>query len=459
MTSTLVLPEALTDALATAAELRVETAAVLLVDPSPYGEDLRLVGHRLFVSPETAYLRRETDGMTLTPEAYVPALAEAERLGAIPIFVHTHPAAAPIPSLADGAVDAVLADVFRVRSGQEIYGTLIVSVRGGALEFSGALQPDGEPAIHIDRLWSVGSRWRLIRAFDASPTTLDASLDRNIRAFGAAVQQTLGELYFGIVGGGGTGSALAEQLVRLGVRRFILLDPDRLTASNLTRVYGSTPDDVGKLKIESLAAHLTSIAPDVRCELVPAMVTLEASARALGRADVIFGCTDDNAGRLVLSRLATYLVTPVVDCGVLLSAGEGGDLRGIDGRVTVLSPGAGCLVCRGRIDLARAMQELRTPEERRRMEDEGYAPALGQVEPAVVAFTTMVASAAVAELLERLIGYGPEPRPSEVLLRWHERETSTNFIAPRPGHYCDPLSGKLGRAGALPYLEQLWPGT
>ena len=85
-----------------------------------------------------------------------------------------------------------------------------------------------------------------------------------------------------------------------------------------------------------------------------------------------------------------------------------------------------------------------TPQERRRLADEGYAPALGGAEPAVVAFTTAVAAAAVNELLDRLIGYGPRPRPSETLLRWHEREISINTAAPRPGHYCDPHSGKMG---------------
>ena len=103
------------------------------------------------------------------------------------------------------------------------------------------------------------------------------------------------------------------------------------------------------------------------------------------------------------------------------------------------------------------MQELRTPEERLRLADEGYAPALGQQEPAVIAFTTLVAAAAVSELLERLVGYGPEPRPSELLLRWHDREASTNIVTPRPRHYCDPKAGKLGRATAVPFLEQVWP--
>ena len=187
------------------------------------------------------------------------------------------------------------------------------------------------------------------------------------------------------------------------------------------------------------------------------MLTVQRAARRLIGADLIFGCTDDNAGRLVLSRLSTYLLTPVIDCGVLLSSGVDGKLTGIDGRVTVMAPGHACLVCRGRIDVARASAELLTPEERRRREDEGYAPALGANEPAVVTFTTAVAAAAVGEMLERFIGYGPEPRPSEVLLRFHDREISGNIVPPRERHYCHPASGKIGLGMTEPFLEQAWP--
>ena len=71
-------------------------------------------------------------------------------------------------------------------------------------------------------------------------------------------------------------------------------------------------------------------------------------------------------------------------------------------------------------------------------------------------FTTQVAAAAVSELLERLIHYGPEPSPTEVLLRAHEREISTNDQEPRPGHYCHAEAGKLGLGDTTPFLEQAW---
>ncbi|HEY3814544.1 MAG TPA: ThiF family adenylyltransferase [Caulobacteraceae bacterium] len=460
MITTLVLPPDVADPINRAAREPLETAGVVLatrVEASH--EETRLLGRRIMMVTASAYLERRRDGLSIASEGYVPALAEAERLGAIPVWFHTHPGATgvPLPSRHDEIVDKEIADLFRLRSDNPYYGALIVSPREAGLAFSGALHPASGPIERIDRLWSVDDDWRLLRAVDAPDRPLSSIFDRNIRAFGPAIQETLGDLRVAVIGCGGTGSAVAEQLVRLGVRRLLLVDGDHLSASNVTRVYGSRPQDVGRPKSTLLQDHLMGIAPDLACEAMVSMITEEATARRLIDRDLVFGCTDDNAGRLVLSRLSSYLLTPVIDVGVLLSSDPGGRLTGIDGRVTVLSPGAACLVCRNRVDLARAGAELMTPGERQRLEDEGYAPALGAVEPAVVAFTTAVAAAAVNEMLERLIGYGPAPRPSEVLLRLHEREISTNSAAPQAGHYCDPLGRAFGAGDRAPFLDQVWP--
>jgi len=459
MTVTLVLTDADAEALASAASEREEVAGVLVANVHQ-GVDgnLRLLVRRLRMVRDEAYIKRTRHEMVITPEGYVACLGEAEKLGAMAIWFHTHPgsSAIPRPSASDRRVDEDLADLFRLRSGSPFYGTLIVSPGEGGIRFSGTLQHEDGTQYAIDRLWIVGDRWRLMHPVNANDVRSEARFDRNIRAFGSHIQRALGELNVAIVGCGGTGSAVAEQLVRLGVRKLLLIDADRLSESNVTRVYGSRVADVGRPKVDVLKGHLESIVPDVKCEALDSMITLEPAARRLADQDLVFGCTDDNAGRLVLSRLASYFLTPVVDVGVLLSSDSSGMLTGIDGRITILSPGSACLVCRGRIDLARAGAEVVTPAERKRLADEGYAPALGDVEPAVVPFTTAVAAAAVGELLERMIGFGPEPRPSEILLRLHEREISTNSMRPRDGHYCDPLSDKLGAANATPFLEQVW---
>src|SRR5579863_171502 len=265
MTITVVLPQEIGDDIDAVARLPVETAGVLIASLVNTDEgDIRLLARRMRWVPESSYLRRGGDHLSIASEGYVPFLAEAEALGGTAIWVHTHPGmeSPPRPSDHDWKVDAQIADLFRLRSGSPYYGTLIFSPRPEGLAFSGYVQPESGPQVIIERLWQVGDRFRLIRSFFLPVRDVDATFDRNVRALGGAVQRTLGDLCVGVVGCGGTGSAVAEQLVRLGVRNLILFDPDELSASNVTRVYGSTATDVGKSKVDTLAAHLKRVAPD-----------------------------------------------------------------------------------------------------------------------------------------------------------------------------------------------------
>ena len=460
MTITLVLPQLVWHQLTDILGHPLETAGVLLASIVVVDdEQIRLLAREYHPVADTAYARREVDGLTIDSVGYVPALARAEELEAIAIWVHTHPGlgSSPRPSQHDVIVDSLLAETFRLRTGSDCYGALIFSPAERGFCFTGHLDFEGRGSRWIDRIWTVGDRFSLISNFENEGGQTLGMFDRNIRAFGTAVQSTLSTLTVGIVGCGGTGSAVAEQLVRLGVRKFVLFDPDTLSESNLTRVIGSVASDVGRRKVNVTADHLKAVAPDSLCECVSSMLTVDQAARRLLSCDVVFGCSDDNAGRLILSRLPTYLLTPVIDCGVLLSSDSANQLTGIHGRVTTLLPGKACLLCRDRIDVARAAAELMTPEERRRLENEGYAPALGRIEPAVVTFTSLVAATAVSELLERLIGYGPEPPPTEILLRFHDREISTNVASPRLRHYCHPEMGHIGRGVTEPFLDMAWP--
>lgn len=443
MSATLVMTQETYGQLLQFAAGPLESAAVLLA--RLVGDDVS--GPRLLLTavhpvPEDAYLDRRHDGLEIASDGYVPALAEAARTGTIAIWTHTHPGpgANVSPSKHDDRVNDDLRDLFGLRTGTDHYAWLVLGAYEGSLTFTGALEKAGDEPVPITRLNAVGARLRRSAAQDATDTELPALFDRNIRALGTEVQKVINDLTFAVVGCGGTGSAVAEQLVRLGARHLILIDPDELSESNLTRVYGSTPDAVGRAKVELLDEHLRRIAPDLSVTPVRGNVNTESVARVLLGADLVFGCTDDNAGRLRLTRLPYYYLTPLIDCGVLLDADAHRLIRGVFGRVTVVHPGTACLLCRERVDPRLAAAELRDPAEQRELEREHYAPALPGIEPALVPFTTLVAAYAVSELLERLIGYGEDPVPSELLLRVHDRKVNANGAIPTPGHYCDPTA-------------------
>lgn len=445
MSITLRLTQTLHDRLLAMATGPVETGAVLIAHLVPTGgAGAVLLGADLIDVPEDAYEVRTDQSLQITSEGYVHALKTAREQGAVAIWVHSHPGnhAIPRPSRHDRLVNQQLEGVFGDRTETDQYGYLIVSHADGALTFTGALT--GPVSGPLDLLSAVGDRWLFRSSYETTAKSTPDLFDRNVRAFGDGIQTTISQITVAVVGAGGTGSATAEQLCRLGVRSFVLIDPDTLSSSNTTRVYGSTPADVGRAKVDVLGDQLQRIADGVRVERIQGTITTEHVARALLRADVVFGCTDDNAGRLRLSRLPYYYLTPVIDCGIQIHADVDGIISGIFGRVTTLYPGAACLTCRDRIDLRLADAEMRAADEQQRLEKEGYAPALPGVEPAVVAFTTLVASTAVSEFLERLVGYGETPSPTEVILYIHDRAVRANAQDPRPDHYCDPSTRRVG---------------
>jgi molybdopterin/thiamine biosynthesis adenylyltransferase len=456
MRLTLRLSESIAQELAQQAAVPIETAGVLLAGVARQDNSVQLLAREVHWVPDDQYEIREGDRLRIRSGGYIRALARAEEIGAVAVWLHTHPGSWPVNSVYDDHVDAELAEVFTIRTGQSFYASLVLAPSSAtSFSFSGRLYGE-QQVTPVSAAWVVGSRFRLITAIDAPPSEqVPALFDRQVRAFGGDVQRVLAGLRVGVVGSGGTGSAVIEQLARLGVGDLLIVDPDELEDTNLTRVYGSSPTAVSQPKASVLAGHVKEIAPHIKLRAIVGRTTTLEVARALTGRDVIFGCTDDNAGRLVLSRLSTYYLVPVIDCGVLLSS-EQGQLLGIDGRVTILSPGYPCLVCRRRVDLARAAAEQLQPQERQRRQDEGYAPELGRVEPAVVTYTTIVAGLAVAELLERLAGYGPVPAPSELILRAHEREISTNSRSVNLGHFCDPSAGYIGLGDGKPFLGMIW---
>ncbi len=459
MRVTLVLPESIAEQLANEAANPLECGGMILARPIQTEDGLRLLARRYLPVPAEHYELQASNELKVRSAGFVPALSAAATDDAIAIWFHTHPGlhSAPIPSLYDEQVNDELAEPVRIRTNQTYYGWLIASPNEqGWFHFSGALVA-ADHAAHIDRVWIVGERLQLIHSFGSTRVASPTRYDRNVRAFGSDIQAALGDLKVGVAGGGGTGSAVIEQLARLGVRDFIVIDPKNLTETNVTRVYGSSATQVGTPKVEIARENILRIAPDARCKPIQGSLSSATVAAELADCDVVFGCTDDEAGRLVLSRLSSYLLCPVIDCGVIISSDSGGGITGVDGRVTILSAGSACLICRNRIDIALAAAQMLPSAEHQLRREQGYAPALGNVEPAVVNFTTAVAAAAVNELIERMIGYGPEPRPSEVLLRMHEREISTNRVLPRDRHYCHANAGKWGAGTSSPFLDLSWP--
>src|SRR5205814_1835798 len=128
--------------------------------------------------------------------------------------------------------------------------------------------------------------------------------DRQVRAFGLDGQKTLATLTVAIVGLGGTGSVVAQQLAHLGVHAFVLIDPDIVEATNLNRLVGAVPGNVGTPKVAVAARLISAINPGASVTEVVGDVADEETAQLLTKVDFVFGCTDSMASRAVMNQLA-----------------------------------------------------------------------------------------------------------------------------------------------------------
>jgi hypothetical protein len=445
---TLALPEPIWTELNAWLDSESEVAGVLTARLIDDDEGTTLLGRNLTAAEPSTYLEQKADHLRLRSSAWVPAVRAAASDDAVAIFVHTHPHGAARFSTRDDRVDVVLGEPFQRLTGYDIYGALVMGEGGGV---ACRVVRGGDPAEDV-RVRVVGDALRI-----HLPTQHDASVaevhDRQVRALGSQGQEVLGSLHVGVVGAGGTGSPVIEQLTRLGVGTITIIDDDVVTSSTVARGYGSSMSDVGRLKVDVAADHVARIGLGTRVHPVPANLRSRTAIWSLRHCDVVFCCVDGHSARVILNRWAYWHLAPVIDIGVLVMCNSG-LIESIVGRITWISPGAACLLCRQRIDPRAAHLEQLDPRERRQLAAQGYAPALDEPDPSVITYTSLVASTATTELLNRLFGLA-DSAPTEVLVQVTDRSVSLNRRTPREGCFCgNPMS--WGAGIVEPYLDLTW---
>jgi molybdopterin/thiamine biosynthesis adenylyltransferase len=133
--------------------------------------------------------------------------------------------------------------------------------------------------------------------------------DRQIRFLGATGQQALADAHVGIVGLGGLGSHIAQQLVYLGIRRYTLVDGDRINEHSLNRVVTALPEDIDKYKTDVAERLIHNVLSDAHVTNIRHHLEHDDASRSLAHVDLILGGLDHDSPRLGLTDLAsTYQI-------------------------------------------------------------------------------------------------------------------------------------------------------
>jgi molybdopterin/thiamine biosynthesis adenylyltransferase len=242
-------------------------------------------------------------------------------------------------------------------------------------------------------------------------------LKRQEAAFGKPFNAMLRSLRVAVVGVGGTGSPVATLLARAGVGELILIDGDTLDKTNMNRVRGYCVKDVGKNKAKTLAEFIIGLGLDVNVSAVDKYLDQSGEVvDALSSADVVFGCTDDSAGRDLMNQAMYYYAQAYIDVGLtgFVDVDQGGPyLRDHRGRVSCILPESGaCLRCQRvvteqKLEFEQAMKD--NPDLARldpaTLKRDYYLVGGGEQAPGVGPFTNATADIAIASFMNLLRPY------------------------------------------------------
>jgi molybdopterin/thiamine biosynthesis adenylyltransferase len=402
---------------------------------------IRQLAHDVQFPAPTDYLRQGELEAELAPEFVARVTKRARREGCALIFAHSHPGKErPVFSSTDDKGEGRLKEFLDSRHPEHEHAALVISAGGVRARRLGRSEEI--------RVLSLGAVHHIL--FD--PTSTDAShlhvFDRQVRVFGADGQAAIQRLRVAVVGLGGTGSLIAQQLAHLGVRDFIFIDPDVIDISNLNRVANACALDVDRPKVDVAARYVRSLQPTASISTIRGDVVHAQIARQLIAADLIFGCTDSHGSRAVIQQVAYQYLIPCIDVGVTIAVRDG-RISHVFGRVQLLSPTLACFTCDGLLDSNEVRRDMMTPFER---QADPYIQGDREPAPAVMSLNGTVSSLAISMMLAVFAGVPIKSR--HLLYNAMASALRTARAEPKPDCFVCSRSGALARGNSWPLFAR-----
>jgi molybdopterin/thiamine biosynthesis adenylyltransferase len=282
----------------------------------------------------------------------------------------------------------------------------------------------------VKRVTVIGDRLRQIVSRDDDGEELSSCFNRQLPWFTEDGQRAIGRMQVAIVGAGGIGSQLIQNLVYLGVADFVLVEAELVDATNMNRLVTARARDVGKSKLALARRLIKGVKPKASVRVVERRLQSTEALDALKGTDVIFGCVDNDGARLILNELALAYGIPYFDLAVGIDA-EDGRVSVAGGRVTVVLPGEPCLHCMGEIDLDEARFYLSSKREQDFNIHHGYVRGMLVPSPSVVSLNAAIAAAAANEFAVFVSGVRNVNRYTELDLLGAARPHSSQWLTPR----------------------------
>lgn len=198
----------------------------------------------------------------------------------------------------------------------------------------------------------------------------------------------------GVIGLGGGGSHIVQQLAHIGFKHFVLYDDDIVTETNMNRLIGARSIDVSATTQKLHVARMMILGLQSDANINGFSCRWQEFPDALKRCHIIFGCIETYLGRLEIEQHCRRYLAHYIDIGMDVHGGPT-----IGGQIILSSPGASCMKCIGFIT-----------DENLIKEGTAYDKAGGR--PQVVWPNGVLASTAVGIAVDLVTGWSRLPKTS-----------------------------------------------
>lgn len=141
---------------------------------------------------------------------------------------------------------------------------------------------------------------------------LPARYQRNRKTISTPEQLTLFTSRVAVVGCGGLGGYIIEELARLGVGNLVVVDPDIFEEHNLNRQLLSKVSNLGKAKTEAAKTRIAEINPAVTVMAYKQAFTVDNGEKLLDGCNVVVDALDSMDARYELSTICARKKIPLV---------------------------------------------------------------------------------------------------------------------------------------------------
>jgi hypothetical protein len=302
--------------------------------------------------PDDDYINDPNVGARINSSAIRRAMQRALTTGEGALHVHVHDHDGPPgPSRTDRQELGPMMQSIRNASPHAVHGLLILSRDAAWIE---ALVPGCMPFQAIKNISVVGFPMAVLSRDSALPIDTDRFSRQSF--LGASAAQNIVGCHVGIIGLGGGGSHIAQQLAHVGFSRFSLFDNDIVESSNLNRLVGGTCSDAKKRtpKVSVAARLIKGVNPGAYIEKVKSR--WQDAAESVRDCDIVFGCVDSYAERRDIEIATRRYLIPYLDIGLDVHQ-AGIEPSRMAGQIILSMPGEQCMSCLGFLTEAKLSRE------------------------------------------------------------------------------------------------------